>query len=153
MSLIICSLAIALPNEVLSAKPPEDADKGATTSSPVTAFPKSIFVYRDRAGKDPFFPNRKRLDDKSSEEKSAGKVKLETLTLRGITGGDGRRVALINDRPFARGETGEVTVGTNTFRIRVIEIKEKSVTIQREGQAAPDELPLIENLLPITKEK
>jgi hypothetical protein len=46
-----------------------------------------------------------------------------------------------------------IKVGTNTFKIRVIEIKKKSVIIKREGQADPTELPLAENLLPINKEK
>lgn len=62
-------------------------------------------------------------------------------------------MALINDRTFTRGEAGEIKVGTNTFKIRVIDIRDKSVTIEREGQSAASELPLMENLLPISKDK
>ena len=55
------------------------------------------------------------------------------------------------DRTFAKGETGEFKVGTNTFPIRVIDISEKSVAIEREGQRY--ELPLLENLLPLDGKK
>ena len=73
------------------------------------------------------------------------------MVLKGIIGTPDRRVALINDRTFTKGETGELKVGTNTFPIRVIDILEKSVTIQREGQT--NELPLVENLLPLDGKK
>jgi acetolactate synthase small subunit len=105
----------------------------------------SVFAYR--AGKDPFFPNRRLQDDKATPQPHS--TKPQELVLRGVTGSADRRVALINDLVFTKGETGKIKVGTNTFRIRVIDIREKSVIIDREGQPRPLELPLIENLLPL----
>jgi hypothetical protein len=149
MSLIGASSAIVLQNAALSAKPVDGAGERAEASE--MSFPRSVFVYDDGAGKDPFFPDRQRPDDRSAAKKAVEPAKQESLTLRGIAGSAGRKVALINGRPFAKGETGEIKVGTNTFRIRVADIKEKSATIERDGQT--NELQLVESLLPINSEK
>jgi acetolactate synthase small subunit len=69
------------------------------------------------------------------------------MVLKGITGTPDRRVALINDRTFTKGETGEIKLGTNTFKIRVVDIKDRSVTFERAGQT--NKLPLVDNLLPL----
>ena len=60
-------------------------------------------------------------------------------------------MALINDRTFTKGEAGEIKSGTNVFKIRVIDITDRSVTIERAGQT--NELPLVENLLPVDGKK
>jgi acetolactate synthase small subunit len=73
------------------------------------------------------------------------------MVLKGIAGTLDRRVALINDRTFSKGESGEIKSGTNEFKIRVIDIKDRSVTIERAGQT--NELPLVENLLPLDGRK
>lgn len=136
-----------------AAKPTADEEKTTLSEPRAVQFPKSTFVYRDAAGKDPFFPDRQRLDDRESDAKVVEMAKPVTLPLRGITGSAERRVALIHDHPFTKDESGEIRIGTNTFRIRIIDIKEKSVLIQRDGQAGIEELPLIDNLLPINQEK
>jgi hypothetical protein len=121
--------------------------KAGVVSTSEAVVPKSIFAYR--AGKDPFFPNRPKDDDKAPPPPE----NLEAPVLRGITGNADRRVVLINDRTFTKGEAGEIKVGTNTHRIRVIEIKDRSVIIERGGQAGRTELPLRDNVLPISKEE
>jgi len=128
----------------LAAKAPDSAADAAAATTSAPAIPKSVF--NDRAGKDPFFPNRVVTPVLAPEP-----TKKVTLLLKGITGTPDRRVALINDRTFVKGETGEFKMGTNTFPIRVIDISEKSVTIEREGQTY--ELPLTENLLPLDRRK
>jgi len=130
---------LTLSHVGFAAKAPDSTatSAGARTGSP--AIPQSVFDYR--GGKDPFFPNRL-LNPVAAEP-----AKKEIMVLKGITGSSGRRVALINDRTFAKGEAGEIRLGTNTFRIRVVDIKDRSVMIERAGQT--NELPLLENLLPL----
>jgi len=142
--LTLFTVCAALPHTGLAAKAPDSAAKTAAAAISAAAIPESVFDYR--AGKDPFFPNR--LPNPVLTPEPAQKV---SLLLKGITGTPDRRLALINDRTFAKGETGEFKVGTNTFPIRVIDISEKSVTIEREGQRY--ELPLLENLLPLDGRK
>jgi len=124
------------PHTGIAAKAPDSAAPATTISAP--AIPESVFYYR--AGKDPFFPNR--VVTPAPEP-----TKKEIMLLKGITGTPDRRVALINDRTFTKGEAGEIKSGTNTFKIRVVDIKDRSVTIERAGQT--NELPLVDNLLPL----
>jgi hypothetical protein len=135
--LTLLTACAAFPHACLPAK-------ATAATIGVPAIPKSVFDYR--AGKDPFFPNRVVTPVLAPEP-----TKKVSLLLKGITGTSDRRVALINDRTFVKGETGEFKTGTNTFPIRVIDILEKSVTIEREGQRY--ELPLLENLLPLDGRK
>ena len=138
------TVCVAFPCSGFAAKAPDSAatTEAATISAP--AIPESVFNYR--AGKDPFFPNRLVAPVPAPEP-----TKKLSLLLKGIIGTPDRRVALINDRTFTKGETGEFKVGTNTFPIRVIDILEKSVTIEIEGQT--NKLPLVENRLPLDGRK
>jgi len=128
----------AFPHTGFAAKAPDSSAKPAYATTSAPAIPESVFNYR--AGKDPFFPNR--VVTPTPEP-----TKKEIMVLKGITGTPDRRVALINDRTFTKGETGEIKLGTNTFKIRVIDIKDRSVTLERAGQT--NELPLVDNLLPL----
>ena len=134
------TVCMAFPHTAFAAKAPDSAAAAATVNAP--AIPESIFNYR--AGKDPFFPNRVVTPVPEPTKK-------EIMVLKGITGTPDRRVALINDRTFTKGETGEIKSGTNELKIRVVDINERSVTIEREGQT--NELPLVENLLPLDGRK
>ena len=138
------TVCVAFPCSGFAAKAPDSAatTEAATISAP--AIPEAVFNYR--AGKDPFFPNRLVTPVLAPEP-----TKTEIVILKGITGSSDRRVALINDRTFTKGETGEIKLGTNTFRIRVIDIKDRSVIIERAGQT--NELPLVDNLLPLDGRK
>ena len=138
------TVCVAFPCTGFAAKAPDSTATTEAATIRAPAIPEAVFNYR--AGKDPFFPNRVVTPVLAPEP-----TKKVSLVLKGITGTPDRRVALINDRTFTKGETGEFKVGTNTFPIRVIDILEKSVTIEREGQT--NELPLTGNLLPINKEK
>jgi hypothetical protein len=70
------------------------------------------------------------------------------LVLKGITGTPERRIVLINNMTFANGEEAEVRAGSGKVKIRVMEIREKSVLVSIEGVAQPKELILQEKLLP-----
>lgn len=132
------------PHTLLATKAPDSTAGAVAGRINAVAIPKAVFDYR--AGKDPFFPNRVVTPVPALQP-----TKKEFLLLKGITGTADRRVALINDRTFTKGETGEFKAGTNTFSIRVIDISEKSVTIECAGQT--NELPLVENLLPFDRRK
>jgi hypothetical protein len=54
----------------------------------------------------------------------------DVLTLKGILGGNGHALALINDRSLAAGESGKVRVGTSNVLVRCLEIRSDSVRIQ-----------------------
>ena len=138
--LTLLSACASFPHTGFAAKAPDSRATAPAATISASAIPESVFNYR--AGKDPFFPNRVVTPVLAPEP-----AKKVSLLLKGITGTPDRRVALINDRTFVKGETGEFKMGTNTFPIRVIDILEKSVTIEREGQRY--ELPLTESLLPL----
>lgn len=117
-------------------------------------FPKSVFI-DDPNGKDPFFPNRQRgVVPKPAPGPVAAEPNWKALQLRGITGVGDQRYALINNLPFAKGEEGEVKVPagkrgeTAKIKIKILEVKEKSVIIQVEGQSDQKELLLTERLIP-----
>ena len=134
----------AFPDTGFAAKAPDSAAKATAATISAPAIPESVFDYR--AGKDPFFPNHVLTPVLVPEP-----TKKEIMVLKGITGSSDRRVALINDRTFTKGEAGEIKSGTSTLRIRVVDIKDRSVTIERGGQT--NELPLVETLLPLDGNK
>lgn len=146
-SVIILSAWVAAPHTGFAAKIGATTGQTEDVSKTETVVPRSYFDYR--GGKDPFFPNRQ----VTGEALPQPPTPAEAIVFRGVTGRSDRRVALINTRTFTKGEVGEIKVGTNSFKIRVIDIKDKSVIIEREGQVGASELPLAENLLPINKEK
>ena len=104
------------------------------------ALPQSVFVIE--GGKDPFYPNsirRIKRDDSGKPPPSRDFSNL--LKLTGISGGV-RPIATINNLTFAAGEDQEVKVEGGKLRIRVLEIREKSVVIGIEKQPQPIELKL-----------
>src|SRR5439155_13029430 len=104
--------------------------------------PQSVFATEGATGKDPFFPNsirRVKRDDKGDQQPTRDISGL--LKLTGIAGGV-RPIATINNLTFAVGEEQEVKVEGSKVKIRVIEIREKSVVIAIEKQSQPIELKL-----------
>ena len=75
----------------------------------------------------------------------------QLLVLKGITGPPERRIALINNLTFVKGEENDVKAGNGKVKIKVLEIRDKSVVITVEGAAQPKELLLQEKLLPISE--
>ncbi len=112
-------------------------------------FPKSVFV-DDPGGKDPFFPNRQRGQAVVQKPQQLSREpNWRALQLRGITGAGNQRFALINNLTFAKGEDGEVRVPNAKIKIRVLEIREKSVIILIDGLPDQKELILPDKVLPV----
>jgi len=116
----------------------------ATNAVPaVVVIPKSVF-HDDIAsgGRDPFYPQSARRMQSSQTAKD-GKVeqpatiKANTLLfLRGIVSGtENRKLALINNRHFAMGETNEVTVEGGKLLVQCLEIKENAVVVRIVGKS------------------
>jgi len=105
--------------------------------------PQSVFATEGATGKDPFFPNsNRRIKRDDSGKRTATRDFSVLLKLTGIAGGV-RPIATINNLTFAVGEEQEVKVeGGGKVRIRVLEIREKSVVITVEKQPQPIELKL-----------
>jgi len=75
------------------------------------------------------------------------------LRLLGITtDSEGKRIALINNLTFAKGEVLEVRAEGGRLKLRCIEIREKSVVVAVEGQSEQHELVLPEKILPTRRE-
>ena len=107
------------------------------------AIPQSVFATEGATGKDPFFPSSiRRIKRDDSGKRTATRDFSALLKLTGIAGGV-RPIATINNLTFAMGEEQEVKVeGGGKVRIRVLEIREKSVLITVEKQPQPIELKL-----------
>jgi hypothetical protein len=65
-----------------------------------------------------------------------------TLTLKGISGTEARRFALINDTTLMKDEERKVRVGASNVVVRCLDIKADSVVIQIRGRPSPTELSL-----------
>ena len=130
---------------------------GAETNQPSSdAFiPKSVFVSEGATGKDPFFPNSTRLQKKAPEDTGKSQPIKEDfsrlLKLTGITGG-AKPGATINNLTFAVGEEQEVKFEGRKIRIRVLEIRAKSVLLNVDRQSEPLELKLRDSELKFIKE-
>ena len=68
--------------------------------------------------------------------------KYTELTLKSISGAGSKRLALINNQTLAPGESGKVLLNNGEIKIRVEEIREKSVIITIEGKPDRKELSL-----------
>jgi hypothetical protein len=76
-------------------------------------------------GRDPFFPNSPRLFAASINKNVAIPVvtpKAELL-LKGFSGPPDHRLAIINNRTFAAGESADVHTANGLVRVRCLEIK------------------------------
>jgi hypothetical protein len=113
----------------------------ATNAAPdiEDGFPKSEFD--ERAGKDPFFPNRVLVPvAKAPSPKAADTSRL--LQLKGFSGAVNRRLAIINNQTFEVGEEREVTTSGGKIKIRCVEIGDDSVLVELPNQGGRKELQL-----------
>ena len=120
----------------------QPAETNTNRAPAQVTIPQSVFATEGATGKDPFFPNsmrRIKRDDSGTQRPTRDFSAL--LKLTGIAGGV-RPIATINNLTFAVEEEQEVKVEGGKVRIRVLEIREKSVVITNEKQPQPIELKL-----------
>jgi hypothetical protein len=126
-------------NESSSAAAPD-----TTTNAPDVEVPKSVFAIPSKAteGRDPFFPLSQRFKVNSATTQTpVAKVVPVTLALKGISGTSTKRYALINDKTFTVGEEREIAVGPSRIRVRCLEIREDSATVEANGTRQELHLP------------
>jgi hypothetical protein len=145
------ALAMAVCGGVVQAAPAVTPPK--TDSTPTNAvlaevvIPKSVF--RDdiaNGGRDPFYPrSARRMQSSVAAENTqprpvAAKIN-NLLSLKGIvSGAEKRKLALINNRHFAIGETNEVAIEGGRLVVQCLEIKEGSVVVRVIGKPERYEL-------------
>ena len=87
-------------------------------------------------------PEAKRSDTISWDVAGAKPVRYDGLDLKIVSGTPQRRLATVNDQTFLVGETLKVTVRGSSFRVRCLEIRERSALVAVQGEANPRELKL-----------
>lgn len=148
-----------------AAEAKKDAAKPATNSVPkVIVIPKSVFAEDTdpKKAKDPFFPDSVRrfpappVPPRTNASPGTGSTTvvaktpimqppskaLAPLVLQGISGTATKRLATISGRSFEAGESGNVRTPAGTFRVTLVEILGRSVTIRVEGESERRELKL-----------
>ncbi len=106
----------------------------ATNAGPVELpVPKSVFELTVVPTKDPFFPLSLRQPLPTATNSLA--YSASSFLLKGLSGSAGRRLALINNRTLADGETTEITTAAGKIKIHCVQIKESSVIIRADNQS------------------
>jgi|ERR1051326_604716 TRAP-type mannitol/chloroaromatic compound transport system permease large subunit len=108
---------------------------------------KSVFVDDPKFGKDPFFPKSTRRVVQIVAPPiavSPGNFSqiFNGIALKGISGVAGKRLALLNNRTFQAGEEFDFRFNNQIFKVRCIEVREKSVVIGIEGTPETKEIQL-----------
>lgn len=101
-----------------------------------TNIARSMFVIPKEAveGRDPFFPNTTRsLSGEKTLVKTAAAAPLALLVLNGLSGTPDHRLAMINGRTLAQGESSDISIGGVLVKVRCVEIKEKTVVVESGG--------------------
>ena len=114
------------------------ASPASTNAAPAQAeIPKSVFIIptTPQEGKDPFFPQSKRLFASAVVRTNLPpSVPGAGLYLNGISGSPERRLAIVNNQTFAANEEGDVPTNRGRAHIRCLEVKADSVVIQVGGE-------------------
>ena len=137
-----------LPRTLLALLPCMLAPLGLAQTKPALSAedppaPESAFIDRPTFGKDPFFPKSDRRGVPANVP-VASLSDIPDLMLKGISGLRGKRLALINNYTLETGEETAMKIGKQTYNIKCLEIRERSVIINFKGQ--PRELHLRQGL-------
>ena len=107
---------------------------------------RSVFTDDPNVGKDPFFPRSVRrhpsVDVASVTNAPPPSTLFGQLTLKGISGTKGQRLALINSSTLGVGERAEIRAGAQLVKILCREIRDSSVLIELVGGTEVRELKL-----------
>jgi hypothetical protein len=128
LTLFSAFMAHAAPN---SSNPLNSA--GALTNK--IHIPVSIFVISTNSseGRDPFYPESTRFYGGGTNSTPTHEIGAAVLTLQGISGTTNRRLAIVNGRTLAEGEETELLVNGKRLKLRCIEIKNDSASVELEG--------------------
>ena len=102
----------------------------------VVALPKSTFISDPNQGRDPFYPAA-RIIPTTNGPPPKGELKL-----RAILGTSRRRLALIGNQTFEKGEKAAVKLGETRVMVHCLDITDRTVVITLEGNPERKELRL-----------
>ena len=109
----------------------------------------SVFVDDVNFGKDPFFPKSVRrvpvivtpVVKAVPESELYGQV-LGSVVLKGISGVRGKRLAMLNNRTVGQGEETNISFNNQSYKVRCLEIRDKSVILGVDGSKETKEIHL-----------
>jgi len=105
------------------------------TGSPTNTQSVFIMPTSPADGRDPFYPASSRPYQTAVVSTArTSELNLSLLSLQGVSGQPPQRLAIINKRTFAAGDNLEVSTSKGRIRILCLEINEKSVVIEVNGQ-------------------
>jgi hypothetical protein len=120
-------------------KPAANSKSAGTNEAPAElAVPLSVFDPAVKPTKDPFFPLSVRQPFPTATNVVA--FSASSFALKGLSGSAGHRLALINNRTLADGETTEITTANGKVKIHCVRIKEESVIVRASTQSEPIEI-------------
>jgi hypothetical protein len=117
------------------------SDPGASGVPPTLHGPQSAFNLTGKI-KDPFFPRSTRTNPVVITNLAPLVVTPSSFTLKGISGAEGNRLVLINNKNFAEGESDFVETTAGKKKITVMKILEFSAIVKAEGFPDSFELSL-----------
>jgi hypothetical protein len=121
---------------LVNSAPPEAKSQVEMQTTESNAVPKSIFTIPASfaQGRDPFFPNARYMFGAQAITKTPSSTpSTSLLVLNGISGTADHKLAIVNLRTMAEGETNEVSTAFGRVRIRCIEIRRESAVIEVIG--------------------
>jgi hypothetical protein len=126
----------------LTALPGQAAPAVANTTTSSNAVPKSMFIIpaSKKEGCDPFFPNSSRLwgggpvTAQATTKQQNRPAGLDCLVLKGLSGTQDNRLAIVNGRTMARGEDAEINTDCGRILVHCVDITSNSAIIQVAGE-------------------
>ncbi len=152
--IFLLTLAFTLAADLSCLADTNPAAKGkagntTTNLGPELEMVTSVFDVTSSPVKDPFFPHTVRVPLPAATNTNAAPViDASSFVLKGLSGPPDKRLALINNRTLAVGETAQITTLLGTkVNIRCLAIKENSAVILSENQPGPFEIRYEEHFL------
>jgi len=133
------------PPAAAPAKPKTDTAKAAGAATPTNSLDAYISVFEDLPppkGKDPFFPNSHRRDQKVEAVAVANVPVAPTLVLKAVIRGSHHSQAVINNEILEVGEEQPVRVPNGKVKVKCLEIGKNYAVIQVEGESEPKRLTM-----------
>ena len=111
----------------------QDVPVAAVTAKKI--IPQSVFTIPKNAseGRDPFYPNSPRPYGNTGVIQISAAPAASLLVLNGLSGAVGHRLAMINGRTIAEGESAEIPTPAGSVKVLCIEIKARSVFVEVAG--------------------
>lgn len=132
LGLVLATGAVAAKDQAAKPAKPASAPSSAPKPEVALVIPQSVFDANPSKGRNPFFPQSAR-DPKKPDKAPVSSRFPEGVRLGGISGFPARPLAIINDKSFAPGETGEIKIDGRSVTVRVVSIKEHSVIVTING--------------------